>query len=38
MTRWDDEYEAYRQDQAESRTLTIDPQDDKQWYQDAKYN
>ena len=36
--RWDDEYDSYREDQAESRTLSVDPTSDSQWYQDSRYD
>lgn len=37
-SRWDDEYDSYREDQAESRTLSVDPTADDLWYQDARYD
>lgn len=36
--RWDDEYDSYKEDQAESRSLSVDTLNDNQWYQDARYD
>lgn len=36
--RWDDEFDSYQNDQATTRSLSVDPTNDEQWYQDARYD